>query len=239
MGATAYRAIDPSVATLAQSLADRFTFVSYDRRGRGESGDTPTYAVAREIEDIAALIGVVGGKAALYGGSSGAVLAIEAAAAGLPITKLALYEPPFVVEPGWPELPADYVETLDRFIPQGKPGAAAEYFMQTIGQPPEQIEGMKQSPFWNVLEGVAPTIAYDGRVMFDAYYRDHQFPRRWSKVTMPALVINGDATFPFIAASVEAVAKALPNATRRTLAGQGHGPAPEVIGPVLAEFIGA
>lgn len=237
MGATAYRAVDQLAAPLAAALADRFTFITYDRRGRGESTDTLPYAVAREIEDIAALSDAVGGRAHLFGLSSGAVLAAEAAAAGLPVDRLALYEPPFVTTPGFPPPPADYVETLDAFTARGDKGGAVAYFMSTVGVPPEQIEGMKASPFWAMLEPVGPTIAYDGRIMFGAYYTEGRFPERWQRISRPTLVINGDASFPFIPAAAEAVTAALPNATHRVLAGQGHGPAPDVLAPVLAAFL--
>lgn len=170
MGATQYRGIDPSLAELGRILSDRFTFVTYDRRGRGESGDTQPYAVAREIEDIAAVIDAVGGKASLYGASSGAVLAIEAAAAGLPVTNLVLYEPPFRVDPNDPlRTPADYLTTLEGHIASGDRGAAITHFMHYVGMPAEHIEGMKHSEFWPVLKAIAPTLAYDARIMIEAY----------------------------------------------------------------------
>lgn len=236
MGATAYRAIDQLAAPLAAALADRFTVIAYDRRGRGESTDTLPYAVEREIDDIAALIDAVGGRAHLFGLSSGAVLAAEAAAAGLPVDRLALYEPPFVTTPGFPPPPADYIETLDGFTARGDKGGAVAYFLSTIGMPPEQIEGMKASPFWAMMEPIGPTIAYDGRIMFRAYYTEGRFPERWQRITQPTLVINGDATFPFIPAAAEAVTAALPNATHRVLPGQGHGPTVAAIAPLLADF---
>ncbi|WP_240230111.1 alpha/beta fold hydrolase [Devosia lacusdianchii] len=239
MGATQFRGIDPSAVALGRILSDRFTFVIYDRRGRGESGDTQPYAVAREIEDIAAVIEAVGGEASLYGSSSGSVLAIEAAAAGLPITNLVLYEPPFRVDPDDPlRTPADYLTTLEGHIARGDRGAAATHFMHYVGMPADHIEGMKQSEFWPVLEAIAPTLAYDARVMTDAY-RDGQFPARWQRVTQPTLVVTGDQTFPFIPASVAAVTASLPRARSITLAGQGHGPSPDAIAPVLAEFMGS
>ena len=124
-GATSFRAFDPSQQALADLLADQFTTIAYDRRGRGESGDTQPYATEREIEDIAALIAANGGHAFVLGFSSGAVLALEATAAGLPIDKLVMYEPPFVMAgSGFPPPPADYVETLDRMTASGDRDAA-------------------------------------------------------------------------------------------------------------------
>ncbi|MEO7222325.1 MAG: alpha/beta fold hydrolase, partial [Devosia sp.] len=221
-------------------LADSFTVVQYDRRGRGHSGDTQPYAVGREIEDLAAVIEAVGGHASLLGMSSGSVLAIEAAASGLPVDKIVVYEPPFIVDDSRPGFPEDYVETLDGFIAQGKRGEAVEYFMTVaVGIPADQVDGMKASPFWPVMEGVAHTIAYDGRIMVDAFI-DKKLPvDRWSTVAAPGLVLDGDASFAFMKAAADAVADALPNANRETLAGQTHGADPAVIAPVLKRFLGS
>jgi pimeloyl-ACP methyl ester carboxylesterase len=241
-GATAFRAFDPNLQVLADLLADAFTVINYDRRGRGESGDSKTYdpsgAPTREIEDIAALIEMAGGHAALLGFSSGSVLALEAAAAGLPVDRLVMYEPPFIL-PGQPFPPPapDYVETLTRFGAGTDMDAAPAYFMQSVGMPPDAIEGMKQSPVWPLMQSIGPTIAYDGQVMFDALYTEGKFPARWQKATQPVLVLNGDASFPFMPAAADAVAAELPNATRRTLPGQDHGPKPEVMAPALREFL--
>lgn len=132
----------------------------------GESGDTAPYAAQREIEDLAALIAEAGAPAFVCGTSSGAVLALDAAAAGLPIARLALFEPPFVVDDSRPPLPADYVQRLDASIAGGRPGDAAELFLTAAaGMPAEFVPGMRQSPFWPALEEVARTIAYDGRIM--------------------------------------------------------------------------
>lgn len=237
-GATAFRATDPNLAALAEMLAPQFTVITYDRRGRGESGDTLPFSTKRELEDIAALIDAVGGHASLLGYSSGSVVALEAAAAGLPVDKLVMYEPPFVL-PGtnFPPPPADYVETLEGFTRQGDNGASAAYFMRSVGMPDEAIEGMKQTPFWPVMESIGPTIAYDGHFMFDGYYTAGKFPARWTQAKLPVLVLNGDASFPFMPAAADAVAAELPNATRKTLAGQDHGPKPDAMAPVLREFL--
>lgn len=237
-GATAFRATDPALAALAEMLAPQFTVVTYDRRGRGESGNTLPFSTQRELDDIAALIEMVGGRASLLGYSSGAVVALEAAASGLPVDRLVMYEPPFVLPgTGFPPPPADYVETLEEYTRRGDGGGAVAYFMRGVGMPDEAIEGMKQTPFWPVMESIGPTIAYDGRFMFEAYYTAGRFPERWTSVTQPVLVLNGDASFPFMPAAADAVAAALPNATRKTLAGQDHGPKPEAMAPVLREFL--
>jgi pimeloyl-ACP methyl ester carboxylesterase len=237
-GATAFRATDPALAELAQLLASEFTVITYDRRGRGESGDTLPFSTARELEDIAALIDAAGGRAYLLGYSSGSVVALEAAASGLPVDKLVMYEPPFVL-PGsnFPPPPADYVQTLEGFTARGDNAASAAYFMRSVGMPEDAIEGMKQTPFWPALESVGPTIAYDGHFMFDAYYTAGRFPERWQRARLPVLVLDGDASFPFMPMAADAVAAALPDAVRRTLPGQDHGPKPEAIAPALRAFL--
>jgi pimeloyl-ACP methyl ester carboxylesterase len=240
-GATQFRAFDSSLAVLAGLLEDSFTVITYDRRGRGESGNTLPFSPQREIEDIAALVeGPAGGRASIMGYSSGAVVALEAAVAGLPIDKVIMYEPPFVLpDSGFPPPPKDYVEALNRMTASGDKDAAPAYFMQNVGMPPEAIEGAKQSPIWPIMQSIGPTIAYDGQFMFDAYYTEDRFPDRWQKATMPVLVVHGDASFPFMPSAADAVAKSLPNASRKVLAGQDHGPKPDVFAPVIREFLGA
>jgi pimeloyl-ACP methyl ester carboxylesterase len=243
-GATAFRAFDPNLQALADLLAAGYTVINYDRRGRGESSDArpydPASAPAREIDDIAALIEAAGGRASLLGFSSGSVLALQAVAAGLPVDRLVMYEPPFIL-PGapFPPPPADYVETLTRFGAGEDKDAAPAYFMQSLGMPPDAIEDARRSPIWPLMRAIGPTIAYDGQVMFDAYYTARRFPARWKNVRQPVLVLNGDASFPFMPMAADAVAAELPNASRRTLPGQDHGPRPDVMAPVLREFLSA
>jgi pimeloyl-ACP methyl ester carboxylesterase len=205
-GAMQYRGFDSRTDKMARLLSTRFTVFNYDRRGRGESSDTAPYAVDREIEDIAALIEAAGGTATLYGSSSGAVLALEAAEKGLPIGKL---------------------------------GAAVEHFLRAgIGIPDEHIAGMRQSPAWPGMEAIAPTLAYDTLIMAPFSTGKGIPAGKWSNVSIPALVISGDASFPFMPAAADAVAERLSNARRKILAGQDHGPTPESIVPVLEEFFG-
>ena len=142
-GATAYRAIAPSEDQLAELLGADFTVFRYDRRGRGESGDKQPYAVEREIEDLGALIDEAGGSAIALGFSSGAVLALETAEAGLPFTGLALYEPPFIVDDSRPAMPADYVSRLRELVAADRRADASEYFLQqAVGLPREVVAGM-------------------------------------------------------------------------------------------------
>lgn len=222
-----------SNAALAELLAQHFTVLNYDRRGRGDSGDSPPYAVEREIEDIQALAEAAGGSAFLYGTSSGAALALEAAHA-LPgtIAKLALWEPPYIPA-GFPRPPADTAKVFADLVAQGRRGDAAEFFMaKVVGLPPEFVEQARNSPWWPAQEAIAHTLAYDATVM-----GDYILPaKRAAAVAAPTVVIAGEASFPFMVATAQALADAMPNAQLRTLAGQPHNVDPAVLAPVLVEF---
>jgi pimeloyl-ACP methyl ester carboxylesterase len=209
-----------------------------DRRGRGDSGDTKPYAVEREIEDIEVLIDEVGGSAALYGISSGAVLALDAAS-HLPtkVSRVALYEPPFIVDDSHAPLPDDYVAQLDAATAAGRPGDAVEIFMtKAMGIPPAYVASMKTQPSWPDLEQVAHTIAYDGRVMGDTM-RGQPLPiDRWSSHTPTTLVITGSQSEPMFASAARSLVERLPDAKHRMLEGQSHNVAPEALTPLLREF---
>jgi pimeloyl-ACP methyl ester carboxylesterase len=236
-GATSHRAANPTNAEVGQLLGDEFRVYAYDRRGRGESTDTAPYAVQREIEDLAALIADSGAPAVLFGWSSGALLALDAAAAGLPITRLALFEPPVVVEDSRPPLPADYVQRLDGSVADGRPGDAAELFLTAAaGVPAEAVAGIRQSPFWPALEAVAPTIGYDGRIM-GTTMSGAPLPRdRWAAVTVPVLVMHGNGTEPWLIAAAHAVADLLPTASLQAVPGEQHSAAADVLAPALRQF---
>jgi pimeloyl-ACP methyl ester carboxylesterase len=221
-----------SNAGLAEVLAKDFTVFNYDRRGRGPSGDTQPYAVQREIEDIEAVIGAAGGAASLYGSSSGAALAFEAAASGLSITKLALWEPPYILDEN-ARPPADTASIYRDFVAKGDRGGAVEYFMaKVVGMAPEFVAGARSQPWWAWTEGLAHTLAYDAEIM-----ADYSLPEeKAARVTVPTVVMDGGASFGFMGPTADALAKALPNGERRTLAGQEHNVDPNVLGPALKEF---
>jgi pimeloyl-ACP methyl ester carboxylesterase len=223
--------------TLAPRLAGRFTVVAYDRRGRGDSGDTPPYAVDREIEDLEAVIGQAGGSACVFGHSSGAALALEAAVRGLPITKLALYEPPYIVDDSRAPLPDEYVPTLQALVAEGRRGDAVEYFWRVgLLMPPEASAHMRNSPMWPAIEARAASLPYDAEVMGD-HMAGNALPARWAaQVAIPTLVIDGGMSPAQLRNAAAAVASLLPNARRVTLQDQGHGAPPEVLAPVLASF---
>jgi pimeloyl-ACP methyl ester carboxylesterase len=221
-------------APLARHLAPHFTVLNYDRRGRGDSGDTSPYAVKREVEDLDAVITGAGGAAAVYGTSSGAALALEAAASGLAITKLALWEPPFIPE-GFPRPPEDQVEQYERMVSEGRRGDAVEYFMsRVVGLPPEFVAQSRNAPFWAGQEAIAHTLAYDARIM-----GDYSLPaERAASVKAPTLVIAGTG-IPWMRQSAEALAAAIPKARVQILEGQGHDVDPAVIAEAVRAFLAA
>jgi len=224
-------------ASVAKLLAPRFTVINFDRRGRGDSGDTQPYAVEREIEDIAALINTVGGSACVFGGSSGAALALEAANRGLPITKLALYEPPFIVDDARKPIPEGYVAHLGELATSGQRSEAVEYFLaNAVEVPPEALAQMKQAPMWPAMEAMAHTLAYDGAIMEGNMVGKPFSPGQWAAVTIPTLVMDGGDSPLWMHHAAQAVADVLPNARRLTLDGQTHAVDPNLLVPVLVNF---
>lgn len=236
-GATSYPAINPSDEEIGRLLADSFRTFAYDRRGRGESTDTPPYCVEREIEDLAALIDIAGAPVTVFGWSSGAVLALDAASAGLPITRLALFEPPFIVDDSRAPLPSDYVERLDAALADGRPDDAVELFLTAaVGVPADWVAEMRAEPVWPVLEEVASTIAYDGRIMGSTMSGNPLPTDRWVGLDIPTLVMRGTGAEPFIEAGTTALSEMLPNATLLTVDGAEHTAPPDVVAAVLREF---
>jgi pimeloyl-ACP methyl ester carboxylesterase len=232
-GALCYRGFGP-MPELAQHLAPHFTVYLYDRRGRGESSDTQPYSLEREIEDIDALINAAGGAAFVHGTSSGGALAMEAAAKlGGKIKKLSMYEAPYNDDPAARQASNEYAQNLRAALAEGRRGDAAVLFMKLVGNPAEQIEGMRHAPMWPMFEAVAPTLAYDNA----AINVDGSIPKdRAAKVTVPTLVMAGGATFPFMHTTADTLAKTIPHAQRKILEGQTHQVASEVIAPILIEF---
>jgi pimeloyl-ACP methyl ester carboxylesterase len=216
-------------APLAAELADSFTTYNYARRGRGESGDTEPYAAERELEDLAALIAEAGGRAHVYGVSSGGMFALEAALAGLPIDRIAVYEVPYDTSPDASRRMGEYRERLDAALEEDRRGDAVELFMRLAGSLDEQIAGARSSPYWPALEALAHTLAYDA-----AFYGPP--PRgRLVKIAQPTLVASG-AEAGFFAEAADAIAASLPNAERVTLEGQGHMVEPAAMALLLRRF---
>jgi hypothetical protein len=242
-------------APLAAALAGRFTVFNYDRRGRGASGDTPRDAahretedvcrrlgaggdivpdaVRREIEDIAALVATAGGSAHLFGVSSGGALALEAAAAGIAVDRLAVYEVPYRVDGDWPAQWRAYVDELTALLAAGRRGDAFARFMQLAEVPEESIAAAREAPFWPELEALAPTLAYDAACLGDG----RPPTDRLARVARPTLVATGTAARDPGAAdwvraldpAADAIVAGLPHAERAVLEGQGHVPDPAVL----------
>lgn len=231
-GAMCSRAFGPSEATAAAMSGD-FTVYRFDRRGRGDSTDTPPYAVEREVEDLAAVITEAGGSAFVYGISSGAGIALEAAATGAPITKLALFEPPYTAEGSDPAEQREGARQMDELLHAGRNGDAVGLFFSWVGMPDEVVAQMRSSPLWPALEAMAPTIAYDNAAMGDG-----TVPRkRLRRIGIPTLVIAGSLSSEELRHAAQIVAEAIPGARHRVLEGQAHTAAPETLAPLLMEFL--
>ena len=230
-GALAHRELNGDTV-LVRKLMDHFSVYTYDRRGRGESSDTKPYAVDREIEDIEALIDHAGGKAYLFGVSSGGALALQAAAklGAAKVSKLAVYEPPY----GQP--PRDFTaqkDSVKKLVQTGQPGDAASFFLSAIGTPPNVLEGMKNSPDWEAIKKIDFTLAYDYDVLGDGSVPEDVV----KAIGIPTLVMVGEKTMDFMHPTATRLATLIPNAQRTTLKGQTHQVKPEAVAPLLIEFL--
>ncbi|HEY6124746.1 MAG TPA: alpha/beta hydrolase [Steroidobacteraceae bacterium] len=224
-------------AELAQLLAPHFTVYSYDRRGRGDSTDTQPYSVKREIEDIEALIDRAGGSAFVYGKSSGASLALQAASAlGDKVRKLAIYEPPFNEAPGAAQEWREFGAKIDSLLAANQRADAITHFMKFVGAPEEVVAKMKASPAWPGMLAMAPTLAYDIAVLGD----DRSVPVAIaSKVKAVTLVMDGGASagpMPFMRPTADKIGTAIPGARRLVVEGQAHDVSAKVLAPILSKF---
>ncbi|MFF2051434.1 alpha/beta fold hydrolase [Leifsonia sp. NPDC058194] len=232
-GASAYRAGGRS-REIAAALAGRLTVVVYDRRGRGESGDTLPFAVEREIEDIAALIDAEGGSAAVVGFSSGGALALTAAAAlgADTVTRLAVYEPPYLPEEA--QAPAlAYTAALGDALARGDRDAAVELFFRRVGVPEEQLPGLRQSPHWPATTALAPTLAYDDAALGDSLVPDEIV----AALRVPVLGIAGAASPAFLHYGAHTIAAEAADGQYVALPDQTHDVQPDANGPVLTQFV--
>lgn len=237
-GALQYRAFDQGMAPLADLLAKHFTVFHYDRRGRGDSTDTQTYELKREIEDIGALIAEAGGSAFLYGVSSGAALAFEAALAlNGKVKKLAMYEAPYNDDASARKAWKDYRKQLKELVAAGRAGEAVGLFMSLLGMPADQLEGMRQHPMWPLWEAVGLTLAYDAAALGE----DASLPtKRAARLAIPTLVMDGGSgEWSFMHDTAVTLAKAIPHGQHCTIEGQTHEVDPEALAPVLIEFFKA
>jgi pimeloyl-ACP methyl ester carboxylesterase len=232
-GALCERAQGP-MPELAKELAAQFTVYNYDRRGRGESGDAQTYEVERELEDLAAVIEAAGGSAYVYGSSSGAALALRAAAAGVAIEKLVAFEPPFVVDDSRPPIPRTWVADLRAL----EPGAAVKYFMtKGVGLPGYMVALMKLMPAWKGLKALARTLPYDATVVGENGFGAPLDPSQWSTIDQPVLVVNGGKSPAWMKTSTRALAGVVPGAEHTEVPGQMHIIKAAAIAPVISGFL--
>jgi pimeloyl-ACP methyl ester carboxylesterase len=223
-------------APLAKALESRLTVLNYDRRGRGASGDTQPYAVEREVEDLEALIREAGGAAGVFGYSSGAILALEGAARGLNITKLALYDAPFLVGDHMPRPPRDIAAQLAKLVSSDRRGDAVELFQtRLVGIPEAVVVQLRHAPFRPALEAIAHTLVYDATVIGDLRLPTAQL----RSIKAPTLAVYGSESPALMGPAAKALAEALPDGHTRVLDGQSHDIAPMALAPVLLEFFGA
>ncbi|MEW9548853.1 alpha/beta fold hydrolase [Nonomuraea sp. NPDC050783] len=224
----------PTLEGLARALSPWFTVVSYDRRGRGGSGDTAPYAVEREVEDLAAVVAAAGGRAKVFGGSSGAALALEAALRLPQVSEVALWEPPYHVGGSAPPLPDDFAGQLAALVAAGRRGEAVERFLVEAAElPAEAVAGMRAQPFWAESEAVAHTLAYEAAVLGPG----NALPAaRLAALDRPALVLNGERSPAWMREAGAAVAAAVPGALHRVLEEQTHAVTVEALAPELLEF---
>jgi pimeloyl-ACP methyl ester carboxylesterase len=230
-GASCDRAADTA---FAEALADHFTVLNYDRRGRGDSTDTLPYAVDREIEDLEVLIAAAGGSATLVGLSSGGALAAHAAASGLPVSRLVMWEPPFRLDAEGQLASKEYTAELTDLLAADRRGDALALFIGMVGLRAEEIDGIRQSPFWPIGERMAPTLAYDAAVMGDG-----PVPDRFAQIGCPTLVLAGGGSPEWFRESARAAAAAIPEAAYDELPGQTHDVAADVLAPAVRAFASA
>jgi pimeloyl-ACP methyl ester carboxylesterase len=237
-GALCDRGTGPNRA-LAERLRQEFSVVTYDRRGRGESGDVGPYAIDREIEDIAALIEAAGGPVSLYGISSGGLLALEAAKhLSGKVDRVAVYEIPFVVDDSRPAVSDQFPARLEELLAGGRRGAAVKLFMREVVRLPSPLVAlMPLFPGWSKNKQVAHTLAYDVAIMGETQRGRPLSTGRWTSVTVPTLVASGAKSPAWVRNSAAHLAEVLPNAQHRTLAGQRHYVKPDALAPELSEFL--
>lgn len=231
-GATCFRLFEPVLHDV-QVIAQEFTVYNYDRRGRGDSGNTLPYVIERELEDIEAMLEAAGGKAYLYGHSSGAILALEATLRlNGKVSKLVMHDPAYASDEADQNEFEKMGQELEALLAKGKNEEAISFFLQGIGLPPEVITGMQHSPQWATMEALAPTLAYDTRLASSLAPVE-----RISQLTTPTLIVIGEESPPSIHEVAHQLGQALPKAERSQLAGQDHLADPEVLLPVLSSFL--
>lgn len=236
-GATSHRAVLTNLPTLADAL-EGLSLVAYDRRGRGDSGDTAPYSPQREVEDLFAVV-EASGASLVHGHSSGAVLTLDTLAAGLPVRRASLYEPPLIVDDSRPPVPRDLLPRLQAAAAAGdKEDCLRQFFTDAIGMPGDAVIGqLKQTPFWEALLSAGHTTAYDTELMQGLMYGDPLPTDRWASAQAPVLVLAGGASGEFMRSGAKALVEVLPDASYGELAGQEHGAADDVLAAAIGPFL--
>lgn len=218
-----------SSKSLAAILSSSYTVHEYDRRGRGDSGDTVPHSVQREVEDLAAIATATEGPPFVYGHSSGGALALEAAAQGVEMRKIAVYEPPYTgdIDPG-----PEFSQQLDGLVQTGRRAEAAERFLTLTGAPSQVIAHIKAGPGWPRMQALAHTLSRDRNLG-----NGGQVPvERLGRITVPVLAMAGGASPEWARNAVQTIAQALPDAEARAVEGQHHVPADDLLTSILAAF---
>jgi len=236
-GALCSRQLGP-FPDLAKALAEHFSVIHYDRRGRGESTDRSagTFEIDREVEDIEALVRHVGGTASLVGMSSGGVLAIEAANRLAGIQRVVVYEAPLVTDPAG-RVPADYATRMRRYIAEDKPADAVRFFLRTVGMPAPMVELMRLTPAFGKLKRAAHTLPYDTELIMTALGEERTLPTdRWTSVGARVTVLAGAKSPEAMRRANAELARVL-GAEHRLLEGQNHMIKGTAIAPALIECL--
>lgn len=237
-GALCYRGSGPALP-LAEQLKDQFTVYAYDRRGRGESGDTQPYAVEREVEDLQAVIAAAGGSVMLYGISSGGALALEAANKTAGVSKVFVYEAPFITDTSRTLKPG-YVETMNDLVRKGDNAGALKHFMRSgVGIPAFAVFMMQLMPMWKNLKAIAPTLAYDTAIVGPMMQSRPIARGTWASLRQPAMIVGGTKSDTWMRNAQKAIAAALPNARHQELEGENHMVKPTAIAPMIKAFFAA
>jgi pimeloyl-ACP methyl ester carboxylesterase len=235
-GALCTRTIGPGKG-LARRLAKDFTVFNYDRRGRGDSSDAARYAVEREVEDLEAVVDAAGGEAYVFGQSSGAVLALHAAARLPQITRLTVHEAPFVVDDTRPATGPGYQEELTDLLAREQRGDAVRLFLKLVGLPSALIAAMRLTPLWPKLKAIAHTLPYDALITVEHQQGHALSAEQWAGVKQPVLVLCGGDSDAWMQNGMRQLADVLPDGTYRVLPGQTHNLRPKVVAPELARFL--
>jgi pimeloyl-ACP methyl ester carboxylesterase len=237
-GALCYRGSGPALP-LAEELKDHFTVYAYDRRGRGESGDTQPYAVEREVEDLQAVIATAGGSVMLYGISSGGALVLETANKSAGVTKVFVYEAPFITDDSRQMKPG-YAEKMSALIGSGNNAGALKHFMRTgVGIPAFAVFMMQFMPFWKTLKAIAPTLAYD-TALTAPLQASRPIPSGiWANLRQPTMVVGGTKSDTWMRNAQKSIAAALANGRHQELEGENHMVKPTAIAPMIKEFFAA